>query len=1176
MSVSQCLYELWVESRESNATAFVQTAIDRTQLSYTEVYQWKSSLQQALNGDSQRLVVGINLIPFSIEETVAMLLVAEQRRWIYVPIDMEISINQQLSILQSAGINRLVTTATSQLFRYFSCAIETKTIVTVSSPFESVEVLDVFKRKPIDRDTPEVGMTQRLYAEENNLPLYVLYTSGTTGKPRGVVGTRIGAWTRLMWMWKTYPFATLSNSILSSERVLRATKLSFVDSIWEILGAFIKRVPIVHFQSLQSPPKVESSWYLKSVLLDTSARILDLIHREKVTRLTAVPSVLEMLLVQSIAKNHVFALSSLCYILSSGEPLRLPFFLQLTKYLPDVVVLNLYGSTEISGDVTCMKLKGPFTRTQLTLWQQYGIPIGKLDSCGVIGSSTSLLLLPNKLDQNALAATDNSHESLWPQHDFRKIFHSTCTSAKGMLYVSGSLVSLGYIADARKEESFVEIHATRWFCTGDVCCVVNDELFFCGRKDQAVKIHGQRVYLEAVECAVARGLQDMANNASRREPFSVIALKMTMNQGKKYALLRQRIVACIIDDHLESLSIVREPQIRVLTTWIATHYGTPHSPQDIFRISKHAVPRLAHGKIDRRALELKILEFSSHQELKLSSTINEKSFAEVHLAKSLRNVLGISFSTCVTDDMRMQTFADLGGNSLVVTLFQHELNQIFETRTLFDHHVLKMTMNELLIILESECSRKSNYNSRKQKNERQDVLQSSTTDAFGYIDSKRRKRNEFTRNDIIDTSTESHLETLHFLTRCNHSSKRFQDSPLLTSYVPSSLPKSASVQASSCLSLEFAWRVNLSKCIDASPLVVQRYDSNSTAMFTWAIIGSHSRQLVCIDVLNAGQEKWRVILDDRIEASAALCRKHKIVYVGTYSGSFYALDLYTGNVRWQFQAKESIKASAVVIDQENLVLCGAYDQNLYALNAIDGHLHWVYPLQGSMFASPFYCVWTKQLFVATTKGIVECLVVSTCDQIKSHWKLQLPAPVFAGLNIDNESNTLLIGCADGKLYGANTSTGHIQWQVTTDKPIFSSPCVYAHGLAVFGSHDGFLRKIKCRTGELVWASNLSGALFASPTVFQLVAGDRKGKEATDCGDVVCCVAMTTGRLCFCDEKTGSIFYETSSLSGKAGSNVDMNETLGPLFGSPVIVDTFCLIGTRTNYFVAFNLALTNW
>ncbi|RLN54443.1 hypothetical protein BBP00_00008932 [Phytophthora kernoviae] len=50
--------------------------------------------------------------------------------------------------------------------------------------------------------------------------------------------------------------------------------------------------------------------------------------------------------------------------------------------------------------------------------------------------------------------------------------------------------------------------------------------------------------------------------------------------------------------------------------------------------------------------------------------------------------------------------------------------------------------------------------------------------------------------------------------------------------------------------------------------------------------------------------------------------------------------------------------------------------------------------------------------------------------------------------------------------------GEVQWRVSTEKPIFSSPCVYRPGSVVFGSHDGMLRKVCCRSGEIVWAANL--------------------------------------------------------------------------------------------------------
>ncbi|KAK1929681.1 Beta-alanine-activating enzyme [Phytophthora citrophthora] len=376
--------------------------------------------------------------------------------------------------------------------------------------------------------------------------------------------------------------------------------------------------------------------------------------------------------------------------------------------------------------------------------------------------------------------------------------------------------------------------------------------------------------------------------------------------------------------------------------------------------------------------------------------------------------------------------------------------------------------------------------------------------------------------------------------------------------------------SSGSLGVENVWKVDLGKCIDASPLVVQHRAHEGRASSTWAIVGSHSAKLVCVDV-QIGQEIWRVTLDDRIEACAALSVKHQLVYVGTYAGTFFALHLQTGEISWRFQAQGTIKSSALVLNTLGLVVVGAYDNKLYALDAATGQKQWAMDLQGSVFSTPFYCAWSKQLFAASTNGNVVAFSSSSDDaefaSIQEQWRLQLPAPVFAGLNADPLSHLLLVGCADGNLYGVKLESGEIQWQIPTEKPIFSSPCVHGTGSVVFGSHDGKLRKVDTCTGELQWATNLSGAVFASPTVVRLVAEPVNGGD----GILICCVTTTSGQLCFCDEKTGVIIYQTGDASGRILDSIEANGDLGPLFGSPVLVDNWCLLGTRTNYFYGMKL-----
>jgi non-ribosomal peptide synthetase component F len=65
----------------------------------------------------------------------------------------------------------------------------------------------------------------------------ILYTSGSSGPSKGVVGRERGFVYRIGWMHQAFPF------IKDKELVLRRTPLAFVDSVWEIWGALLAGVP---------------------------------------------------------------------------------------------------------------------------------------------------------------------------------------------------------------------------------------------------------------------------------------------------------------------------------------------------------------------------------------------------------------------------------------------------------------------------------------------------------------------------------------------------------------------------------------------------------------------------------------------------------------------------------------------------------------------------------------------------------------------------------------------------------------------------------------------------------------------------------------------------------------------------------------------------------------------
>ncbi|QFU93019.1 Linear gramicidin synthase subunit B [Amycolatopsis sp. YIM 10] len=154
---------------------------------------------------------------------------------------------------------------------------------------------------------------------------YVMYTSGSTGNPKGVMVEHAGVWNRLRWGQHHY-------DLDASAVVLQKTPYTFDVSVWEFFWPLMVGAKLV----LAKPEGHKDPDYLVRLVRD-----------EAITVLHFVPSMLRYFL----AADGVSELSSVERVFCSGEALTADLRDRFFE-LFDAELHNLFGPTEASIEVT--------------------------------------------------------------------------------------------------------------------------------------------------------------------------------------------------------------------------------------------------------------------------------------------------------------------------------------------------------------------------------------------------------------------------------------------------------------------------------------------------------------------------------------------------------------------------------------------------------------------------------------------------------------------------------------------------------------------------------------------------------------------------------------------------------------------------------------------------------
>jgi len=368
----------------------------------------------------------------------------------YVPVDPAYPTDRIQYIMNSAGIEILLTEHELEK--------ELSNLITVDSPIKNLVYLDFGGRTIHQNNYRQVLIEEVMQASDNDLEyinlsddlMTILYTSGSTGNPKGVMLDHLGYMNRLIWHQDTF-------KLKLGERVAQKTSCCFDISVWELFWPLM-------YGGIVCPVRkevVKNPWALARWLIDTKINIMHF-----------VPSLFGEF-VNSLEDDD-YTFKDLRWLIFSGEALPMPIIQKwIDKHGLNTGLANLYGPTEASIDVTCHIIdKRPGGNGENT------IPIGK--------PITNVFI--KNLDENMNELSEGQIGELW---------------------IGGIQLAKGYKNNKEKTEEafktnpFKEIPGEYLYRTGDLTTKLPDGSYeYLGRIDNQVKIRGFRVELGEIEAVL--------------------------------------------------------------------------------------------------------------------------------------------------------------------------------------------------------------------------------------------------------------------------------------------------------------------------------------------------------------------------------------------------------------------------------------------------------------------------------------------------------------------------------------------------------------------------------------------------------------------------------------------------------------------------------------------------
>lgn len=272
---------------------------------------------------------------------------------------------------------------------------------------------------------------------------YIIFTSGTTGIPKGVMITHKAAYNTIYDVNDKF-------TINEHDCAIAVSELDFDLSVYDIFGMLGYGASLIVLNEMNK----REPYIWKKILCE-----------KRVTIWNSVPALFEMFL---LAIGYDYEKVTLKNILLSGDWIKLEIYPKVNKLWPECRFVSLGGATEAA------------------IWSVYY-------EVHILDEPWTSIPYGRPLANQLLRVVNNKGKD-------------SPVGVPGELWIGGYGVAEGYVNEEKlTQERFVKIDGIRWYKTGDKAQYFQDgNVQFLGRLDDQVKVNGYRIELGEIENVIKR------------------------------------------------------------------------------------------------------------------------------------------------------------------------------------------------------------------------------------------------------------------------------------------------------------------------------------------------------------------------------------------------------------------------------------------------------------------------------------------------------------------------------------------------------------------------------------------------------------------------------------------------------------------------------------------------